>query len=181
MNFKNLRYGLVFRLTYWIKKFLKIKELYVENAHRSCGSVGVGLRINRPVNGFNKNVHLGDHVNFNGCKILGSGELRIGRYFHSGEDVTFITQNHNYDIADAIPYDKHKVIKSILVKDFVWFGHGVIVLPGVTIGEGAVVGAGAVITKDVPDCAIVGGNPAKIIKYRDIEKFDKLKEEKKFY
>jgi maltose O-acetyltransferase len=54
-------------------------------------------------------------------------------------------------------------------------------VPGITIGEGVVIGAGSVVTKDVPDYAIIGGNPAKILKYRDIEMFKKLKEEKKYY
>lgn len=53
----------------------------------------------------------------------------------------------------------------IIVKDKVWIGFNCIVMKGVTIGEGAIVAAGSVITKNVPDWSIVGGNPAKIIKY----------------
>ena len=49
-----------------------------------------------------------------------------------------------------------------------------------TIEEGAVVAMGSVVTKDVPKGAVVGGNPAKILKYRDLEKYDKLKSENKF-
>ena len=58
----------------------------------------------------------------------------------------------------------------INVGNDVWIGNNVIVMPGVTIGNGAVIGAGAVVTKDVPPYAIVGGNPAKVIKYRFTEK-----------
>lgn len=47
----------------------------------------------------------------------------------------------------------------------------VTILPGVTIGENAVVGAGAVVTRDVPDNAVVVGNPAKVIRYLDADKF----------
>ena len=53
----------------------------------------------------------------------------------------------------------------IIIQDNVWIGFNSIVLKGVTIGEGAVVAAGSVVTKDVPPFAVVGGNPAKIIKY----------------
>lgn len=55
---------------------------------------------------------------------------------------------------------------SIIVKDDVWIGANCLILSGVTIGQGAVLAAGSVVTKDIPPYAIVGGNPAKIIKYR---------------
>ena len=55
----------------------------------------------------------------------------------------------------------------LVVEDDVWFGARVIILPGCKhIGKGVIVGAGAVVTKDIPDYAIVGGNPARILKYR---------------
>lgn len=56
--------------------------------------------------------------------------------------------------------------KPIVIGNDVWIGANVIILPGVHIGEGAILAAGAVVTKDVEDYAIVGGNPAKIIRYR---------------
>ena len=55
----------------------------------------------------------------------------------------------------------------MLVKKNAWLGMNVTICPGVTIGEYAVVAAGAVVTKDVPDYAVVGGVPAKVIKYQD--------------
>lgn len=53
----------------------------------------------------------------------------------------------------------------VVIKDKAWIGFNCIIMKGVTIGEGAVVGAGSVVTKDVPDYAIVGGNPAQVIKH----------------
>ena len=58
--------------------------------------------------------------------------------------------------------------KPITLKENVWVGGGVTFLPGVTIGKNVIVAAGAVVTKDVPDNVIVGGNPARILKELDI-------------
>ena len=74
----------------------------------------------------------------------------------------------------------HEFAKTIIGND-VFIGANVTVLDGVTIGDGAIVGAGAVVTKDVPPYAIVGGNPAKILKYRDKEHFEYLRRSGKFH
>jgi acetyltransferase-like isoleucine patch superfamily enzyme len=110
-----------------------------------------------------------------------SGGVRIGKYFHTGRGLTIFSTNHNYNSDKSIPYDEVDIKKPVIIKDFVWCGANVTIVPEVTIGEGAVIGAGAVVTKDVPDYAIVGGNPAKVITYRNIKLFKKLKKEEKFY
>lgn len=69
----------------------------------------------------------------------------------------------------------------VVIGENVWVGSSAIILPGITIGEGAVVGAGSVVTKDVPAFAVVGGNPTKVLKYRDIERYNKLKLQDKIY
>jgi acetyltransferase-like isoleucine patch superfamily enzyme len=148
---------------------------------KSVKKVGIGLKVNAPLKGFGQNVEIGDFANFNGCEIMGKGMVIFGSYFHSGKQLSIFTSNHNYHRAEAIPYDKVRVIKNVVIKDFVWVGHGVIILPGVTIGEGAIIAAGTIVSKDVPDFAIVGGSPAKILKYRDIDHFLKLKAEGKFF
>lgn len=108
-------------------------------------------------------------------EIKGSGKVSIGDYFHSGFGCLIETQSHNYE-GSKIPYDTTYRRYSITIKDFVWFGDRVLICGNVTIGEGAIIAAGSVVVKDVPDYAIVGGNPATIIRYRDIPHFQHLKE-----
>lgn len=127
----------------------------------------------------NRNTYLGKNVNFNGMKIRGKGEVRIGDNFHSGPECIILTQIHNYE-GNAIPYDHTYIKRKVVIEDNVWFGVRVMVLPGVTIGEGAIIQAGTVVVKDVPPLAIVGGHPGKVFKYRDKEHYYKLKSEKKF-
>lgn len=147
---------------------------------RAVGQVGPGLRVNHPCAfSFAKNVRLGSNVHFNGMTIYGRGGVTIGDNFHSGAGCKIITANHNYQ-GDALPYDHTVITAPVLIGDNVWFGDDVLVLPGVTIGEGAIIGAASVVTKDVERCAIVGGNPARIIKHRDVEHYERLKAEGKF-
>lgn len=103
------------------------------------------------------------------------GGVTIGRYFHPGRGLTIYSSNHNYAAGSRIPYDEIQILLPVTIGDFVWCGANVTLLPGVTVGEGAVIGAGSVVVKDVPRCAIVGGNPARVLKYRDVEHFDRLK------
>lgn len=88
--------------------------------------------------------------------------------------------SHDYDYGDKIPYGSHYATKNVKIDDFVWIGSDVIICGNVHIGEGAIIAMGAVVVKDVPPYSIVGGNPAKVIKYRNIEQFNKLKAEGKF-
>ena len=113
--------------------------------------------------------------------IESTGGVTIGKYFHTGRGLTIFSTNHNYDSGNSIPYDAFDIHKPVIIKDFVWCGANVTIMPGVTIGEGVVIGGGAVITKDIPDFAIIGGNPATVIKYRNISLFNELKNQSKFY
>lgn len=157
-----------------------LKKMYwLKKAKYQLGSFGEGLYIGGTCR-LNRNVKVGKNVNFNGMTIQGSGSVTIGNNFHSGTECMIISENHNYE-GKAIPYDSTYVTKQIFIEDNVWFGNRVLVVGNITIGEGAIIAAGSVVVKDVPACAIVGGNPAKVIKYRDIEHYKKLKEEKKFH
>ena len=104
-----------------------------------------------------------------------SHKLIIGNYVSIAQNVTFLLNGEHYvDHISSFPF-KVKVMGEqaeafgkgdIIVDDDVWIGYGALIMSGVHIGQGAVVAAGAVVTKDVPPYAIVGGVPAKVIKYR---------------
>ena len=123
-----------------------------------------------------KNVWIGKH-----------GMLRCGRGISIGDNtiiaecVYMITDNHNYNSDRMIPFDDIYYSYKIDIGPNCWIGAKVTICPGVKIEEGVVIGAGSVVTKSVPKCAIVGGSPAKIIGWRDIELYDKLVNQKAFY
>ncbi|WP_024860086.1 CatB-related O-acetyltransferase [Ruminococcus flavefaciens] len=104
-----------------------------------------------------------------------NSKIIIGEYCSIAQEVNFLLDvEHRMDTISTYPF-KVKILGekaeatskgNILIEDDVWIGFGATVLSGVHIGQGAVIAAGAVVTKDVPPYAIVGGVPAKIIKYR---------------
>ena len=94
------------------------------------------------------------------------GPLRIGDNVMMGPDVTILTQTHNIERTDIPMGQQGMRVAEVVIGNDVWIGMRVVLMPGVKVGNGAVIGAGAVVTKDVPDFAVVGGVPAKIIKYR---------------
>jgi maltose O-acetyltransferase len=104
------------------------------------------------------------------------GDITIGENVSIGPNLHIRTVNHRYEQASAIPYDRENVCKPVVIHDHVWIGADVCIGPGVTIGEGAVVGFGAVVTRDVEAGHIVGGNPAKTLKQRDMSHFEQLKQ-----
>ena len=126
----------------------------------------------------------------------GNEKLIIGDYCSIANGVKFlVSSEHLYKGLSTYPFKTfylgHRLEAvgkgSIVVKDDVWIGTNAMIMSGVTIGQGAIIAAGAIVTKDVPPYAIVGGNPAKVIKYRfeqeiieKLIKFDysKLTEEK---
>ena len=104
------------------------------------------------------------------------GPMTVGNYCSFGPGVMRFEVNHIIDGVSTHPcwfnpvygwVDNDPRCKEVLsVGNDVWIGQRVIILPGVRIGDGVIIGAGAVVTKDVPDYAVVAGNPARIIKYR---------------
>ena len=163
----------------WIRKLRsKFYTFLFKQMLHSFGSVGVN---GKSWISSTAVVDVGYHVCFNGIRIVGKGNVNIGNYFHSGTNVTIMLGSHDYDHGNAIPYGDLYSSRQVTIDDFVWLGSDVIISGNVHIGEGAIVAIGSVVVKDVPAYAIVGGNPAKVLKYRDIEHFKILKSENKFH
>lgn len=110
---------------------------------------------------FGNHVQLGPH-----CHI--SADIHFGNNVLCAAYVSFIGKNeHRYDIPGTSVWDSPRGTDAATqIGNDVWIGHGAIILGGVKVGDGAIVAAGSVVTKDVPPCTIVGGNPAKVLKNR---------------
>lgn len=95
-----------------------------------------------------------------------SAKITIGSNCHIAPNVGIITTNHDiYDVA------KHSEGKSVCIGKNCWIGMNSVILPGVNLGDHTIVGAGSIVTKSFTDgYCVIGGNPAKIIKYLDKEK-----------
>ncbi len=134
------------------------------------------------------NVHICDHAWLNAnaessddspTLVIGNGTY-VGRFVQINA-ISNVTIEEKVLIADRvyisdadhefkdimIPIKDQKIYfkGAVLIKKGSWLGIGVVILPGVTIGVNSVVAANSVVTKDVPDYAIVGGSPAKVLKY----------------
>lgn len=153
--------------SYW--EFIKFKiglEKRYWPAHKNCLIanyqkiyVGINCLIGRP-----------------GNYLQGAGGLFFGNYVQLAPNVGILTSNHDL-------YDQRlSVKKEVIIGDYCWIGMNSVVLPGVTLGTRTIVAAGSVVTKSFPDgFCVIGGTPAKIIKYLDPNKFVPWKDKEEFY
>ena len=141
------------------------KKLRADLARVYCRHVGENVNI-EPHAYFNHALSIGDNSGIGSYSEL-YGEIQIGNDVMMGTHCIIYSRNHDFSRTD-IPMWKQgfSAVKPVIIGDDVWIGGRVTILPGVHVGNGVVIGAGAVVTKDVPDYAVVGGNPAKVLKSR---------------
>jgi len=107
-----------------------------------------------------KNVRINDNV-FIQSAVIGNNVM-------IAPNTAILSSTHSYERLDIPMVEQEDIFgMPAVIKDDVWIGRNVVIKPGVVIGQGAIVGACSLVTKNVPDFAIVGGVPAKIIKYRN--------------
>ena len=95
-----------------------------------------------------------------------AGGITVGNQVGIGPRVMILTSTHDAPERQSAILDAPLKFAPVIIQDHADIGIGAIILPGTNIGRGAQIGAGAVVTKDVPDYAVVAGNPAVVLKYR---------------
>lgn len=143
----------------------KFKRVFIRNKH----VIEFGKNITLAYNCFISPIFLsvGDNC-WLGVNNFICGKVEIGNDVILGPNVSIPGATH--DIASNQPFAKSGlVIKGTVIEDSVWIGGNSTILDGIRIGKGAIVAANSVATDDVPPLAIVGGVPAKIIRYRTVD------------
>lgn len=130
------------------------------------------------LSGCGNNINIQKRTNFSSRCVIGDnsgigkdstlyGAVYIGNDVMMGPHCTIYTQNHAYkELSKPMNQQGFSEEKPVVIGDDVWIGGYVIILPGVKVGSGCIIGAGSVVTKDVPNYAIVAGNPARVVKFR---------------
>lgn len=138
-----------------------LKELFGDN-------LGEGSYVAAPITGAClNNIKIGRNVFINSNMLaMARGSITIEDGVQIAANVQLLSNNHD-------PYDLPVLLcKPVHIEKEAWIGAGATILPGVSVGKHAIVGAASVVTKDVPDYAVVVGNPARVIKMLDKNKFD---------
>ena len=149
-------------------KFAKwCRAIACKRLFRYCG---LNVNIEKGANFYTGwEIEVGDNSSL-GINCMIPYDLKVGRDVMMGPFVIIVGENHNSDRLDIpMRLQGYKNYPPVRIADDVWIGARAIILPGINIGRGAIIAAGAVVTKDVPPYAICGGNPARIIRYREEE------------
>lgn len=130
------------------------------------GAAGRNINVERGAYfGRGDQITIGDNSNI-GIDAQLLGPVSIGSNVMMGPGVLVLTGTHEIEAIDAPMIDQAVGVQPVVIDDDVWIGARAIILPGRHIGRGAVIGAGAVVTHDVPPYAVVAGNPARVVRYR---------------
>lgn len=149
-------------------------KLWIPFYKKSMKHCGKGVYIRPTCSDFKGlwNLSIGDYTSIPKGSVFYCTEaaLTIGNHVIFGPKPTIITGDHRVDVVGKYITDSHEKLPGndvpVVIEDDVWTGANVTILKGVTIGRGSVVAAGAVVTKSCPPYSVIGGVPAKVLKYR---------------
>lgn len=156
-----------------VKDIAKLTAYYLVNHSLGVRSASIGK--NSKIHSTvilrqSKNIEIGDNCLINHNNVLqagkGTAKIKIGNYVHTGPNVMMFAYNHCFDDPNVPSILQDYYDADIIIEDDVWIGAGSVILAGAHIGKGCVIAAGAVVNMDIPSYSIVGGVPAKVIKYR---------------
>ncbi len=174
MKLENKFWGIIY---YFFARFLpsstmfyslgshKIRNYVASKMFKTCGKHVNIARM--ALIGSGNTIEIGDYSGIGEyCKV---NNVVMGKHVMMGPGVSIYASNHNFSmISIPMRLQGNAKIRTLKIHDDVWIGAQVLILPSVKeIGQGVIIGAGAVVTKSIPPFAIVGGNPAKILKYRN--------------
>lgn len=114
------------------------------------------------------NIEIGPHSYFNSGRISTgkNSSVRIGEWCAIGYNVNIHAITHHPEHATGPEKSRPVIEGSIIIEDHVWIGSNTYIRPGITIGRNSIIGVNSVVTRDIPENAIVGGIPAKIIRFK---------------
>lgn len=149
-------------------KYKIFQRTIVRDLKKHMKYVGEDVRINPDTHIIDaEKISIDDRSSIGGqCYIQASGGIDIGKDSMIAPRVAIWTSNHRYRDKEKIIRDQGSIFKKVIIEDDVWVGYGAIILPGTILRKGCVVGAGSVVSGKVEEYALVAGNPAKLIKYR---------------
>ncbi len=100
----------------------------------------------------------------------GNETLKIGNHVTISGNVFISNMNHSYEKINVHSFEQEHIAKKTEIGDYCFIGYGAVILPGTILGKNVIVGANSVVHGEFPDYVVIAGNPAKIIKYYDLEK-----------
>lgn len=115
------------------------------------------------------------------CYLNGEGGIQVGNGTIFAPEVVVLSSTHRHEQENLLPFDQYDEFRKVTIGRGAWIGYRAMIVPGVTIGDGAIIAMGAVVTKDVACGAIVGGNPAKLIKSRDAAWIESMVKQERYF
>lgn len=142
---------------------------------RLFGEIGANVSVGQPfICDYGRNIYVGNNVSVNmNCTFVDCNKITIGDNVLIASNVQLYTAAHPVELSERLTSDWsmetgqyfcRTYALPVKIENGCWLGGGVIVLPGVTIGEGSVIGAGSVVTKDIPANSLAVGNPCRVIR-----------------